>query len=207
MTLGLPSNLPFSGYYFIECYEPNDATARFTNAISWDADRHAVASAIYSYNACPNLRNKFEVIKQQIWNEDELNWVLYFENVDGNLPQFKIHKVQDELAYSAYADFVGVDEQVTEAEFHPRSGNIYYEVLPFEYLYTDESQPQVIVTVDGSPALCTTLNCEYLYASVAGEVTSMTVTGTSIAITGTLLPTGSRRMLSTSTPLSVEVAG
>jgi hypothetical protein len=93
VTLGLPSNLPFAGYYFIECYEPNDPTPRFTNAISWDADRHAVASAIYSYNACPNLRNKFEVIKEQIWNEDELNWVLYFENVDGNLPQFKIHKV------------------------------------------------------------------------------------------------------------------
>ena len=93
MTLGLPSNLPFSGYYFIECYEPNDSTPRFTNAISWDADNWGVYDAIINYNACPNLRNKMQVIKQQIWNEDELNWVLYFENVDGNLPQFKIGRI------------------------------------------------------------------------------------------------------------------
>ena len=34
---------------------------------------------------------------------------------------------------------------------------IFYPAIPFEMLYTDEVAPQVIVEIDGLPAVCTGL--------------------------------------------------
>jgi len=197
-TLDMPSNMPLSGYYFIECYEPNDPNPRFTDAIKWSASRFVVYDKIIGINACPGLRNKFEVAQRHTWFEDSLNWLLFFEYVDGNLPQFMIHFVQDSLAYSGHQSFVGVNSVIANSEINSRGGNVYYPVLPFDYLFTDETKPQITVTVDGMPALCASLECDYTYEPVGAEVSSMTVTGTSVVITGTSL---------TSTISSVTIAG
>jgi hypothetical protein len=77
-TLGMPSNAPLSGYYFIECYEPNDPNPRFTDAIKWSAAGDVVKSKIIGINACPGLRNKFEIHQQHRWFEDSLEWLFFF---------------------------------------------------------------------------------------------------------------------------------
>jgi hypothetical protein len=109
-----------------------------------------------------------------------------------------MHFVQDSLAYSAHQSFVGVNAVISESEVNSRGGNVYYPVLPFEYLFTDETKPQVTVTIDGMPALCASLSCDYTYEPVGAEITAMTVAGTSVVITGTSL---------TSTINSVTIAG
>ena len=55
-------------------------------------------------------------------------------------------------------------------------------------LYTNEAHPQVKVTVDGLPALCTGLACDYEYSEPTGEVTSMVISDLDVTLTGTNLP-------------------
>jgi len=45
------------------------------------------------------------------------------------------------------------------------STRLFYEPVPFEFLHTAETQPQVIITVDGLEAVCDSLNCSYKYVA------------------------------------------
>ena len=45
----------------------------------------------------------------------------------------------------------------------PYSSNLFYDQIPFEWLYTDETNPQVIVHVNDLPAVCTGLECDFAY--------------------------------------------
>ncbi len=65
---------------------------------------------------------------------------------------------------------------------------LFYEPVPFDFLYTVETKPQVIVTVDGVEAVCTSLNCSYDYVTPAAEITGFSYTGTTLTITGTNIP-------------------
>ena len=38
-----------------------------------------------------------------------------------------------------------------------------FEPVGLEFLYSDAQSPQVLVDVDGLPALCVNLNCDYAY--------------------------------------------
>ena len=64
---------------------------------------------------------------------------------------------------------------------------IYYPVIPYEMLYTDEVAPQVVVEIDGLPAACTGLQCDYQYEEPIGLVTGMTVEGLNVSLTGSNL--------------------
>jgi len=133
------------------------------------------------------MRNKFKAV----WNTDSLDtnvhsvdgidWLLWFENVPETVGQFEIDQSDTAL--------VGNNLVIENTEISQRGPNVYYKVVPFEYLYTDESTPQVTVKIDDMEALCTTLNCGYVYEAPAGTVDEMTVTGTSVTITGTTMPT------------------
>lgn len=64
----------------------------------------------------------------------------------------------------------GVDDPLTGTGLELRSSkkinasdNLYYDVVPFEMLRTVETKPQVIVTVDGLPAVCHNLTCDFTY--------------------------------------------
>jgi hypothetical protein len=68
--------------------------------------------------------------------------------------------------------------------------NLFYRTLPFEYLKTYETQPQLLVSVNDLPAVCHNLNCNYTYVTPVGEVTSFTYDTSSrvLTLTGTNLP-------------------
>ena len=50
------------------------------------------------------------------------------------------------------------------------SDNLYYDVVPWEWLRTLHGKPQVIVLVDGLPAVCPNFNCDFMYTEPQGEV-------------------------------------
>jgi len=56
-------------------------------------------------------------------------------------------------------------------------------------LYTNEANPQVIVTVDSLPALCVSLACDYTYINPTGIITGQSVSGNTVTVDGTSLPT------------------
>lgn len=73
----------------------------------------------------------------------------------------------------------------------PAGTNIFYDAIPFEMLKTYETEPQLIVTVDGQPVVCHNLTCDVTYIDPVGEITGSTYTESSglVTITGTNLPT------------------
>ena len=181
------SNAPLSGTFFIECYETGSLVGTATDVMSigvstWTVKYHIV-------NACPNLRNKFDLIwtaEPATYTQDGLNWVLFFENVQETLPQFKIHINEN----SEYGEpLTGVNLNIANTEIQPRGPNIYYKVIPYEFIYTNEVSPQVLVQIDTQAALCSSQDCGYLYEDPTSEITAMTVTDLNVSITGTLLPT------------------
>jgi hypothetical protein len=86
------SNVPLSGKYYIACYEVGEtdpAKGKLTSAIDYNMNQWHVYAKIWE--TCPTLRNKFQVIPANdphVYYEDGVNWWLFFENVNQNLPQF-----------------------------------------------------------------------------------------------------------------------
>jgi hypothetical protein len=63
-----------------------------------------------------------------------------------------------------------------------------YPAVPFEMMRTAHDKPQISVTVDGMEAICTGLNCDYVYEEPAGLITGFTVDGDNVSIQGENLP-------------------
>lgn len=61
---------------------------------------------------------------------------------------------------------------------------LLYEPLPFEFVFTNETQPQVVVSVDGLPAVCACNYCGYSYTVPAASVTSFTLGSGILTISG-----------------------
>jgi len=51
-----------------------------------------------------------------------------------------------------------------------------------DFLYTAETQPQVMVSVNSLPAICASLDCNYAYVESTSEITSVTVSGTTVTV-------------------------
>ena len=70
----------------------------------------------------------------------------------------------------------------------PYGPNVYYKVIPFEQLYTAESQPAVKVSMDDMPVVCASTSCSYTYEQSTSLITDFRVDGQNIVITGKNLP-------------------
>jgi hypothetical protein len=73
----------------------------------------------------------------------------------------------------------------------PYSTNIQYDPIPFEMLRTYENKTQLIVTVDGNPAVCHNMTCNMAYIVPDAEVTGFSFADSTfvLTVTGTNLPT------------------
>ena len=63
-----------------------------------------------------------------------------------------------------------------------------YTAVPFEMLRTAHEKPQIRINIDGMPAICVGLKCDYQYEVPTGLVTGMSVSGLDVSLTGTNLP-------------------
>lgn len=66
---------------------------------------------------------------------------------------------------------------------------LFYEPIPYDFLYTNETKPQIKVTVDGLEAVCASLLCDYNYVPVVATIDDFSLSGNVLTITGTSLPT------------------
>ena len=61
--------------------------------------------------------------------------------------------------------------------------SIFYEPLPFEFLHTNETSPQVIVSVDGIEAVCDSLQCNYNYITPSAQIDSFSLSSDQTLLT------------------------
>jgi len=66
---------------------------------------------------------------------------------------------------------------------------IVYNPMPYEMIKTQHTNPQIVMTVDSLPAACRKVDCDFLYADAAPEMTSFSLAanaaGSLLTITGT----------------------
>ena len=174
------STPPMTGQYFIECYDTS-GNPYYTEDLSVGSDIGTISSALIA--ACPWLRDSFSIWHGSKYshNVDGLDWKLFFSRVKGPLNQYKV--------YPSFTNpLVGTNityEFKTTATYGP---NVYYDVLPFEQIYTADTAPAIRVKVDGKPVLCKSTHCSYAYEESTALITGFTVTGQDIQITGVDLP-------------------
>ena len=99
------------------------------------------------------------------------------------MPQFII---SDNSANPVVANNLNFNSSA-EIEYNPK--RIFYEPIPYEFLHVDDSTPRVSVRVDGLEAACDSLNCGYEYIQPTAQITGFSLSGTTLTISGSSLPT------------------
>jgi hypothetical protein len=67
---------------------------------------------------------------------------------------------------------------------------LFYEPIPYDFLYTNETKPQIMVKSDGLEAVCSSLLCDYNYLGATATVDDFTLRAdNTLRIVGTGLPT------------------
>jgi len=91
--------------------------------------------------------------------------------------------------------------------------NVFYEPIPFEMVKTYETKPQVIVNIDGEPAVCHSMACDFTYVDPVGEISTMAFDGSvgdfgKVTVSGTDLPAIEDivEMLFADTPCTIDEA-
>lgn len=121
------------------------------------------------FRACPGTYDKLE-----IWNAGKFPYVqnglsFYIRFIGSNGP-----KTQMRIVSGTDTPLTGTNITYNQSKPVPASTNLFYEAIPFEFLRTYETQPQVIVKVGDYPAVCHNLTCHFNYTVPEGEVTAFT---------------------------------
>ena len=135
---------------------------------------------------CDGLYDKLEVMEtwEYPYKENGIGLYLRFQGLNEDPGQFEI--------VSSDVDPLTADNLTIEAStLVPYGTNLFYEPIPFEMLKTYETKPQIIVSVDGLPAVCHNLTCDFTYVAPVGSVTAFTFDSTNnkLVLTGTEFPT------------------
>jgi hypothetical protein len=176
------SGAPLSGSLMIECVDKDgfidmsDEMSSTTNAwsIRWKLEE-----------SCFGLRDKIEVMEVDTFPYKANGRSIYilFRGATGDMGQFRFVSGEDT---PLEGDEIQFHQNVTQ----PYGTNLLYEPIPFEWLRAYEETPQVLVSVNGTPAACSNLNCGYVYMDPVGELTefSFDVDTKLLTMTGTNLP-------------------
>ncbi len=112
-------------------------------------------------------------------NNDGRDFFIRFKGLGYDIPQFEILSDVNTAIAGNNVTF----NSTFLRDFDPT--RIFYEPIPFDFLYTNESMPQVIVSVDGIPAVCVSLNCGYVYEAPVAQITAFSLSGSTLTIQGT----------------------
>lgn len=144
----------------------------------------------------PSMRDNVIVMnsRQFSYMENGISLLLDFVGLEEDIPQCTIESdTTTPLTGEDPVTFTGT----TDRDY---GTNLFYQPIPMDFLYTAETQPQLMVSVNSLPVICASLDCNYAYVESTAEVTQTTIIGTTVTITGTGLPTTfnrRRRRLST----------
>jgi hypothetical protein len=177
------SSTPLSGSYMIKCTD-SEGFVSYSKEIAWNTWNEWMNQL--TMEGCDMLYDKIETIDtgEIPYKENGVSVFIRFVGLNADPGQYEI--------VSSETDPLVADDIVLNAEtVHPYSSNLFYEPIPFEFLKTYEEAPQLLVEVDGLPAVCHNLDCDFTYIDPVGEVTAFTFdAGTNILVlTGTGLPT------------------
>jgi hypothetical protein len=178
---GVLSTPPLAGKYTITCTD--------TDGIEWTTPEmgyssYEVWTEYWMTNGIPFLANKITVT-----NAKEFG---YAENgVSLNIIMSGIH-----YGPAACTIQSGVDEPITgndplfAVEITREYGaSLILEPIPIEFLSTDATSPQVLISVNGIDAVCPGFNCDYMYVPTTAVIATTTLSGSVLTIVGTDLPT------------------
>jgi len=182
---GLSSTAPLEGSFIIECPHPDNVLAtvstpeldikRWTPGVEYEISKSIpfLASKIY-------LR-EMKVKDQDYW-ENARKFAITFVDLEQDVPQCTIKS-------GVITPMTGNNVQFSSQTLQEYGQTIMFEPIPMEMLYAAATKPQILVNVDGIPAACANLNCDYLYVDLPSLVTSQSLTGNTLTIGGTNLPT------------------
>jgi hypothetical protein len=181
---GISSSSPLSGNYIINCPDPdNNAAILSTREIHWSSWGPSIEHALMQ--DIPFLSSKIVVkdlgVKGQSYWDNARRFAIIFEGMTKDMPQCYITTginspmAGENVAFGA----------TTLAEF---GENLIFEPIPQEMIYTAATRPQILVNVEGISAACANFNCDYLYVDSTALVTSQSLSGKDLTITGTNLP-------------------
>ena len=121
-------------------------------------------------DACPSLTGTFSVSVNDTvckYNVDCIHYDLKFDYYTTNLNQFTIIDWEGK-------PLEGVGLEYHEFDLKQRGPGIMYEAIPFEMIRTAHTNPQILVTIDDLPAICTGI-CDYTYEISNSLITDMSV--------------------------------
>lgn len=184
ITVRMPSEVqtsgaPLTGKFRIQCKNAHNH-ASLSDPIPVGA--HPITVEHIVQRSCAKLNDKI-----QVWQSNEFaypqNGFGFFIRYAGKNEDVGQAEIQSDTDQPLAGEGISYYANTTV----PYSNNLFYEPVPFEWLRTYETKPQLIVTVNGEPAVCHNLTCDFVYTEPQGEVTGFTYEATTkvVALTGT----------------------
>lgn len=164
------SSTPFGGKYKIKCTSKTGAIS-FSDEISWHHWSTAVGLRVFW--GCSQVNDKIQFTEggKYVYKQNGVSFFVDFEGLNYDVEKLEIVPVEE-------YPMLGTNVTFNTTVLRPYGTNLFYEPIPFEMLKTFETKPQLIVEVDGLPAVCHNLTCDFTYIKNVGEVTSFTFTET-----------------------------
>ena len=168
------------GSFYLVCYDVSGNPWRTD-----DMGRGASTTDVYNklVQACPWLRDSVTVWngREYYHSVDGIDFIFYFSRVEGDLAQFEIHS-------SDVSPLNGTNVRIEQKVIDTYGPNVYYDVLPFEQLYTYDTAPPIKAVIDGMPVLCVSTHCSYSYEASTALITGLSVNLQEVTVTGIDLP-------------------
>lgn len=176
---GLLSSTPLSGTFRLAIPKA-DSTTAYTEDIAIDASVATIVQQIEL--AAPEYKYKIDA-----WTGNEFDYA-----VDGRQIYFRFTGMTTDLGKITMQTVnlegpVPISQLATDVV--SQGSRIFYDVIPYEMIYTSESLPQIYITVNGLEAACHSLNCGYTYIADSASLSSVNYSGRSVTASGTSLPT------------------
>ena len=188
-TQALWSDPPLAGSMYFTCC---DASACYgTSHVGVCASASAVQWAFES--SCAFLHKKITVKSvYDTWSRSEMGceYQINLWGLDESVLQFELKSFGDPTFPAAGTDpIIGKNLVYGAHERRPFGSVLIWQSIPAEWFFTAHETPQVKMWVDNLPALCSGGNCDFSYEQRQPLITSYTLSGTSLSITGSNLPT------------------
>lgn len=170
------SSPPIAGGFTLTCNLP-DGSANTTTTLGVQNSTTQIYNAINI--ACPNYKEKYELWDgpAYAYYQDGRDLFFRFIGLNYDVPQMTIQS-------SNLVPLVGNTVQTNSTTPRPYDPTlILYEPLPFEFVRTNETQAQVLVSVDGLPAVCACNYCGYNYTQASAQITGYSLNAAQNSLT------------------------
>lgn len=147
------SSPPLSGKFKIKCIDA-DGFESFTEDMAYD--RHALNINLNIMNQCSMMYDRSTGYESYThgWKQNGIDVFIRFSGLNENPGQF-------ELISSEADPLSGDNVTISSTTVQEYSTNLFYQPIPYEFLHTYETKPQLIVTVNNEMAVCHNLTCDF----------------------------------------------